>query len=234
MSTVQNTDVFPISRTGTNYQVTAADLATFFAGGGAAGADVQAAAANPSFRSDGTSALVEGDLYYNTTDDTIYAYNGTAWVKAAPQFDWQSGAGNPTTLAIATRSDGVAALVDGDMFWDNVGDSLHAWDGAAWVQASVKAATAAEAATGTLTTVYSSPATAVPKDDAGMTGAAIIPGGDDTERAAITSPVAGMLRYNDTTTPAVMEYYDGSNWVTLSTGGADPLGWFGHVLIPSI
>lgn len=70
---------------------------------------------------------------------------------------------------------------------------------------------------------------------AAQTGAAIIPGGDDTERAAITTPVAGMFRYNDQTSPAVMEYYDGSAWVTLSTGGGniyDPSGWFGHSASP--
>lgn len=65
----------------------------------------------------------------------------------------------------------------------------------------------------------------VPKNNATATGAALIPGGDDTERAAITTPVAGMFRYNDQTAPAVMEYYDGATWKTLSTGGGG--GGFG-------
>ena len=70
------------------------------------------------------------------------------------------------------------------------------------------AATLAEAAAGTLTTVYASPETAVPKDASGMTGAALIPGGDDSERPG--TPATGMLRYNDQSgTPVAMEYYDG-------------------------
>ena len=101
---------------------------------------------------------------------------------------------------------------------------------------SIRIATAAEAAAGTDATRAMTPSTSVPKVLANMTGAAIIPGGDDTERTAITAPIAGMLRYNDTTLPAVMEYYDGSAWVELSTGGGgnagDPLGWFGHMLYP--
>lgn len=78
-------------------------------------------------------------------------------------------------------------------------------------------ASLAEAAAGTITNKYSSPETAVPKDAAGMTGAALIPGGNDAARPG--TPVEGMLRYNNQTAPAVMEYYDGSNWVALSTGG---------------
>jgi hypothetical protein len=116
----------------------------------------------------------------------------------------------------------------------------YTWNGALGVWTSsaggggVSAATLAEAAAGTINTKYLSPETGVPKNAAGMTGAAIIPGGDDTERAAITSPVEGMLRYNNTALPAVMEYYDGSNWVTLSSGVIDSLGWFGHMFIPQI
>jgi hypothetical protein len=113
--------------------------------------------------------------------------------------------------------------------------ALGVWTSSAGGGSTVSAATLAEAAAGTINTKYLSPETGVPKNAAGMTGAAIIPGGDDTERAAITSPVEGMLRYNNTALPAVMEYYDGSNWVTLATGVIyDPSGWFGHMFIPQI
>lgn len=66
---------------------------------------------------------------------------------------------------------------------------------------------------------------------AAQTGAAIIPGGTDAERAAITTPAAGMFRYNDQTAPAVMEYYDGTQWVDLATSGGG-LGAWEYVFIP--
>ena len=99
---------------------------------------------------------------------------------------------------------------------------------------AVELATAGEAAAGIDADRAMTPSVSVPKVLLDMTGAAILPGGDDTERSAITTPTKGMLRYNDTASPAVLEYYDGSGWVRLSTGGnaGDPLGWFGHTLEP--
>ena len=86
---------------------------------------------------------------------------------------------------------------------------------------SVTAATLAEAAAGTLNTVFSSPQTAVPKDASGMTGAALIPGGNDAARPA--TPVTGMIRYNSqggTPATTVMEYWNGSAWTqTWGSGG---------------
>lgn len=81
------------------------------------------------------------------------------------------------------------------------------------------AATLAEAAAGTLNTVFSSPETAVPKDAAGMTGAAIIPGGTTAEQPA--SAVAGMVRFNSDN--GVMEFYDGTAWSTIGGGGGSVL-----------
>jgi hypothetical protein len=102
--------------------------------------------------------------------------------------------------------------------------TLDAATGAA--PGAVELATAAEAAAGIDADRAMTPSVSVPKALLDMTGAAIIPGGDDTQRAAITSPVDGMLRYNDTTAPSVMEYYDGSNWVDLAVaGGASNPVW---------
>ena len=88
---------------------------------------------------------------------------------------------------------------------------------------SVELADSTEAAAGTDATRAMTPATSVPKTPADMTGAALIPGGNNAARPA---PVEGMLRYNNQTAPAVMEYYDGTAWVTLSTGG----GGLGNVI----
>jgi hypothetical protein len=57
------------------------------------------------------------------------------------------------------------------------------------------------------------PQFAVPKNASGMTGAALLPGGNDGARP---SPVTGMLRYNNQGgTPVNLEYYDGSSWFNL-------------------
>jgi hypothetical protein len=66
------------------------------------------------------------------------------------------------------------------------------------------AATLVQAAAGTLNTVYSSPQTSVPKDAAGMTGAALIPAGSSGQRPG--APGNGMLRFN--TDSSEMEVYN--------------------------
>ncbi len=92
-----------------------------------------------------------------------------------------------------------------------------------WDTGGAPAATLAEAAAGTINTKYSSPETAVPKTPSGMTGAALIPGGNDGARPA---PVTGMLRYNSQSgTPVSMEYYDGSAWSKVGATQGAPAAW---------
>ncbi len=63
----------------------------------------QVASANPTTRPD-SSALVEGDLYYNTTSDVIRAYNGTTYQNISP---------DAATLAdIAIVADDLASFED--------------------------------------------------------------------------------------------------------------------------
>lgn len=80
----------------------------------------------------------------------------------------------------------------------------------AWapIGGSLNPATLAEAAAGTLTTVYSSPETAVPKDASGMTGAAILPSGTTAQQPGALT--AGMTRFNTST--GDLEYTDGTDW----------------------
>lgn len=80
-------------------------------------------------------------------------------------------------------------------------------------------ATNAEAITGTEANKALSPATGVAKDAPGMSGAAVLPGGDDASRPG--TPITGMLRYNDENgTPANLEYYDGVSWNMFSLSGS--------------
>lgn len=75
-------------------------------------------------------------------------------------------------------------------------NTLGVWTASGQGGTVISPATLAEAAAGSLASVYSSPQTAVPKDAAGMTGAAILPSGTDAQRTAITTPVVGMQRFN--------------------------------------
>jgi hypothetical protein len=82
---------------------------------------------------------------------------------------------------------------------------------------AVQLATAAEAATGTDASKVLTPAFAVPKTPADMTGALYLPGGNDGARPAAAT---GLLRYNSQGgTPVDLEYYDGAAWTQLATGG---------------
>jgi hypothetical protein len=84
---------------------------------------------------------------------------------------------------------------------------------------AIEIATLAEAATGTDATLALTPSTGVPKDAATMTGAALIPGGNDAARPG--TPVTGMTRYNSQGgTPVNLEYYDGSSWTAVSRGAS--------------
>jgi hypothetical protein len=62
-------------------------------------------------------------------------------------------------------------------------------------------------------------------DFGAATDAMVVPSGDTaTDRAAITTPVAGMFRYNSDTTS--LEYYDGTDWQSLSSAGGSGSGIF--------
>jgi len=91
------------------------------------------------------------------------------------------------------------------------------------------AASLAQAAAGTVDTVANTPKTSVPKDAAGMTGAAILSSGTAAQRPA--TPVTGMTRVN--TTNKTLEFYDGTQWQAVTSNFvADGGGWFGHSVHP--
>jgi len=108
----------------------------------------------------------------------------------------------------------------GEQFEDPASGNSWEWDGIGWIGSggsSVLPATLAEAAAGTINTAYLSPQTGVPKDAAGMTGAGILPAGDDLQRPG--APVGGMVRYS--TLINRVEYYDVPTgvWYPIGEGG---------------
>jgi len=107
---------------------------------------------------------------------------------------------------------------------------IEYYNGSAWVAlGGLAAATLVQAAAGTVDTVANTPKTSVPKDAAGMTGAAILSSGTAAQRRA--TPVTGMTRVN--TTNKTLEFYDGTQWqIVTSNYVADGGGWFGHSVHP--
>jgi hypothetical protein len=167
-------------------------------------------------------------------------YDGAAWSPAGSTAGLGlvlDGSAIKVSIPVASTppavGSGTAQAVNGSMYWDDTLGQLFIryinGGTPVWVAAappaggsSLTAATNAEARTGTSTTVYSSPATAVPKDASGMTGAAILPSGTDAQRAAIATLVVGMTRFN--TTSNYEEVYTGvaGGWQKLAYTPAPP------------
>jgi hypothetical protein len=178
----------------------------------------------------------------NTYNSYTYTWNGTAWTSSA------AGGGGGTVTGVAgtapiVSSGGSAPAISITPATSGAAGSMSAadkakLDGAPTIVSSVTGtapiavatgtstpvisanlATASDAATGTSATVLMTPQFAVPKNASGMTGAALLPGGDDGARP--TTPATGMLRYNSQGgTPVKMEYYDGGAWSLLGGGGS--------------
>ena len=182
MSTINNTDLFLVSRAGTNYQVTAADVASFTGGGGSAYT--------------GTLPIVVTGTVISISPAT----NASAGSMSAADKAKLDGAATIVSSVTGTLPITVATGTSTPLIAINAATAAAA--------GAIEIATLAEAATGSDATRASTPETAVPKDASGMTGAAIIPSGTTAQRPA--TPAAGMQRYNST--GAFWEGRIGSNW----------------------
>ena len=122
--------------------------------------------------------------------------------------------GLPTTVAVGSQ-----VIYDGAK-WQLM--SSLAPDATESVKGIVELANAAENAAGTDATKAVTPAFSVPKNASGMTGAAILPSGTNAQRAAITTPVVGMQRFN--TDSGYEEVYTGSTdgWLSLAFAAVHP------------
>lgn len=72
----------------------------------------------------------EGDLFYNTTEDQLYVYVGSAWVTASVAYT-PSADGLGLEIVSTLPADGVA----GQVVYCKSDDKLYEWSGSAWVAA---------------------------------------------------------------------------------------------------
>ena len=86
----------------------------------------------PSFGSSTTAptSAVEGDFWYNTSDNTLYIYNGSDW--AAIGGDGAQSFVTTNTVDPTTRTDGTA-LQSGDTYWNTNDSDLYLYNGSDWV-----------------------------------------------------------------------------------------------------
>ena len=136
---------------------------------------------------------------------------------SAPQANISLNADGSVTLPVySAPSTTPPSLVQAGTLWFDTtipGLVMRNAANTAWLSLSAPpAATLAEAALGVLTTKYSSPETAVPKDASGMTGSAYLPAGTTAQRPT-ASNYTGQFRYNTTITQ--LEYSDGAAWLGL-------------------
>jgi hypothetical protein len=173
-----------------------------------------------------------GYTRFNTDTTLMEVFNGAIWtpIGAPPNAGLGlnlSGvtpnqilkASTPVAVTPPVAGTALAQAIDGSMYWDSTLGQLFIRynDGTTtqWVAAAppgatslLNPATLAEAAVGTVNTRYSSPETAVPKNAAGMTGAAILPSGTSAQQPG--SPAAGWIRYNTTLPTNNLEVYSPS------------------------
>lgn len=128
---------------------------------GTAAQDYQKKATTPTTRADGTSALVEGDFWYDSANDSLKVYDGAAWdapgsttgiITGTAAQDYQVAATAPTTRSVAAGS---GALVEGDQWYDTANDLLKVRSGAGTWLTSDGGGAAAPAVSATLTSLYS-------------------------------------------------------------------------------
>ncbi len=180
------------------------------------------ATTNPSTRKDG-SALQEGDLYWNTVSDVMFAYNGSSWsVTYAPSGSFLSTLNNLsdlTDVGVARSNLGLSTMATQNAAGVNItGGTLSS------VTISSLSADLAitEGGTGASSAFDALKNLGVldTEDNGGYSSGLRVPTGPTSTRP--TTPDGAQVRYN--TTDATFEGYDGSVWGPIGGGGGGATG----------
>ena len=159
------------------------------------------AATDPTLRNDG-SALQAGDLYFNTTDDRLKVYDGSAWEVTARDDSEIRGlfsAGGDLSYNSTTGEFSVTTYKDSDV-------DAHLTGGTGVTYSSGTISIGQDVGTGQSVTFLDASFTG--------TGAVELPEGTEAQRPG--TPAAGMIRFNSDT--AGFEGYDGSAWGAIGGG----------------
>ena len=144
-----------------------------------------------------------GTLWFDTAGPALQIRNpaNTAWVAVGGGSGTVTGVTGTLPITVATGT--TTPLIGINAATTALPGSVQLADGGA-------------SQAGTSATLVNTPAFSVPKDAAGMTGAAILPSGTDAQRTAIASPTVGMQRFN--TDSGYEEVYTGATggWQKLS------------------
>lgn len=150
------------------------------------------------------SGMSSGDFFYNTSNNSLYKYTGSAWVVV--------GTASGTTLP----SSGTTV---GDTFYNTTTGLLYTWNGSAWVAAGITVASSPPSGASAGATYYNSTSGTLYTYSGSAWVAIGIPQGS-------TLPSSGMVTgdtfYNSSN--GILYTYNGSAWVTagIASGASLP------------
>jgi hypothetical protein len=142
-------------------------------------------------------------VYSNSSTPPTPAQAGTLWfngtnlqIRNLANSAWVSGGGSGVAAITGTLPIAITGTATNPIIAVNAATTA--------LPGSVQLADGAASAAGTSATLVNTPAFSVPKDAAGMTGAALLPTGTQGQRP---TPVGGMLRMNTDLNPDSLEVY---------------------------
>jgi hypothetical protein len=156
-------------------------------------------------------------VYSNASTPPTPAQAGTLWfngtslqIRNLANSAWVSGGGSGVAAITGTLPIAITGTATNPIIAVNAATTA--------LPGSVQLADGAASAAGTSATLVNTPAFSVPKDAAGMTGAALLPSGTNAQRPG--TPSVGMLRVNTDYPSDTVEAYDGvtASWRPLQYG----------------
>ena len=178
--------------------------------------------------------LVEGSVYYNTTDDKMYISNGSAWIEIDTKPD------DDTNSIVAISAPSIRpsgeALQAGDNWIDSSANSIYYYNGSAWVKI-------ASATAGDTHSFYANSAPTVRPDSTALVSGDIWVNSSDQSANVWTGSLWSPLSFPDTSNtnsivaatqpiirPSSGALTQGDLWVNSTTFGVSY--WTGAAWVP--